>query len=64
MATYEVCILQEDDVLQTSQTEAVPFVPRQGDIIVDASTKFKVLEVRIRYLPQGIRFSVYVEPLT
>jgi hypothetical protein len=66
MATgiYEVCILKGDDVLQTSQTDVVPFVPRLDDIISDGATKFKVLEVRIRYLPQGLRFSVYVEQLT
>ena len=50
-----------DDVLQTSQTDMVPFVPRKDDLIVDGLTKFKVMEVRIKYLPQGMRFSVYVE---
>jgi hypothetical protein len=63
MGLYEVCILLVDDVLQTSQTDVVPFVPRVGDLIVEGTTKFKVIEVRIKYLPQGMRFSVYVESL-
>lgn len=65
MATgiYEVCILLGDDVLQTSQTDVVPFVPRKDDVIVDAHVKFKVIEVRIKYLAQGMRFTVYVEKL-
>jgi hypothetical protein len=58
---YEVCVLMGDDVLQTSQTDVVPFVPRLGDLIVDGLVKFKVIEVRIKYLAQGMRFSVYVE---
>jgi hypothetical protein len=58
---YEVCILRGDDVLQTSQTDVVPFVPRKDDVIFDGHTKFKVLEVRIRYLAQGMLFTVYVE---
>jgi hypothetical protein len=58
---YEVCVLFGDDVLQTSQTDTVPFVPRRDDLIVDGIVKFRVLEVRIKYLPAGMRFSVYVE---
>jgi hypothetical protein len=60
---YEVCVLMGDDVLQTSQTDAVPFVPRKDDLIVDGLVKFRVMEVRIKYLAQGMRFSVYVEPV-
>lgn len=58
---YEVCVLVGDDILMTSQTDVVPFVPRTSDIIMDALVKFKVIEVRIKYLQQGMRFTVYVE---
>lgn len=58
---YEVVVLEGDDVLQTSQTDFVPFVPRKDDLIVDGASKFRVAEVRIKYLPAGMRFSVYVE---
>jgi hypothetical protein len=58
---YEVCILEVDEVLVTSQTDIVPFVPRVGDIICESAVRFTVLEVRIKYLEKGMRFSVYVE---
>lgn len=60
---YEVCVLVGDDVLMTSQTDIVPFVPRVQDVIMDGLQKFRVSEVRIKYLPQGMRFTVYVEPV-
>lgn len=31
------------------------------DVIMDGLTKFRVIEVRVKYLSQGIRFSAYVE---
>lgn len=60
---YEVCILLGDDVLQSSQTDSVPFVPRKNDIIMDNFVKFKVTEIRVKYLEQGIRLSVYVKKI-
>lgn len=60
---YEVCVLYGDDVLMTSQTDLVPFVPRENDIILDGSSRFKVYEIRLKYLPQGMRISVYVKKI-
>jgi hypothetical protein len=61
---YEVCILEVDEVLVTSQTETVPFVPRVGDIISEGQLRFTVIEVRIKYLEKGMRFSVYTKNTT
>lgn len=60
---YEVCILYGDEVLMTSQTDLVPFVPRENDIIMDAAARYKVTEVRLKYLAQGMRISVYVKKI-
>jgi len=61
---FRVDLVVGAEVLLTSYSQVVPFVPRKFDTIVHGLEKFHVLEVEITYIvPVGMNAVVYLEKL-